>query len=100
MGFPESSVGKDSACSAGDNSLIPGSGRSQEKGKANPVQYSGLENPMECIVHGVAKSQTRLSDFHMIVINVVIRMAISRHKFVRRHMLWLDLLFTDVFYNA
>ena len=55
---------------------------------------------MECIVHGVAKSQTGLSDFHMIVINVVIRMAISRHKFVRRHMLWLDLLFTDVFYNA
>ena len=55
---------------------------------------------MDYIVHGVAKSQTWLSDFHMIVINVVIRMAISRHKFVRRHMLWLDLLFTDVFCNA
>ena len=35
-----------------------------EKGKAPPIQYSGLENSMDCIVHGVAKSQTRLSDFH------------------------------------
>ena len=35
-----------------------------EKGKAHPVQYSGLENSMDCMVHGVAESQTRLSDFH------------------------------------
>ena len=35
-----------------------------EKGKAYPPQYSGLENSTDCIVHGVAKSQTRLSDFH------------------------------------
>ena len=35
-----------------------------EKGKATPLQYSGLENSMDCIVHGVTKSQTRLSDFH------------------------------------
>ena len=33
-------------------------------GKGYPLQYSGLENSMDCIVHGVAKSQTRLSDFH------------------------------------
>ena len=37
---------------------------SLEKGKDYPLQYSGLENSMNCIVHGVAKSQTRLSDFH------------------------------------
>ena len=35
-----------------------------KKGKAYPLQYSGLENSMDCIVHGVTKSQTRLSDFH------------------------------------
>ena len=35
-----------------------------EKGKASPLQYSGLKNSMDCIVHGVAKSQTRLSNFH------------------------------------
>ena len=42
--------------------MIPGLGRPLEKGKA--LQYSGLENSMGCIVLGVAKSQTRLSDFH------------------------------------
>ena len=35
-----------------------------EKGKATPLQYSGLETSMDCIVHGVAQSWTRLSDFH------------------------------------
>ena len=104
MGFPDSSVGKESACNAGDPGLIPGSGRSPgegigyplqysraslvaqlvinpsammetwgrslgwedplEKGKAYPLQYSGLENSMDCIVHGVAKSWTQLSSFH------------------------------------
>ena len=43
---------------------IPGLGRSPGEGKGYPLQYSGLENPMGCIVRGVAKSQTRLSDFH------------------------------------
>ena len=47
-----SSVGKESACSAGDPSLIPGSGRSTGEGIDYPVQYSGLENSMDCIVHG------------------------------------------------
>ena len=97
-GFPHSSVGKESACNAGDPSSIPGSGRSAgerigyplqyswsslvaqlgknlpamqetwvqslswedllEKGKGYPLQYSGLENSMNCLVCGVAKSQT------------------------------------------
>ena len=64
MGFPESSVGKESACNAGDPSLIPGLGRSPGEGKGYPLQYSGLENSMDCVVHGVAKSWTQLSDFH------------------------------------
>ena len=98
MGFPGGSAGKESACNAGDPSLIPGLGRSPregigyplqyswaspvahlvkntlamqetwvqslswedtlEKGKGYPLQYSGLENPMDCTVCGVAKSWT------------------------------------------
>ena len=64
MGLPHSSVGKESACSAGDPSSIPGLGRSAGEGIGYPLQYSGLENSKDCIVHGVAKSQTQLSDFH------------------------------------
>jgi len=58
LGFPCSSAGKESACNAGDLGLIPGLGRSPGEGKGYPLQYSGLENFMDCIVHGIAKSQT------------------------------------------
>ena len=104
MGFPDSSVGKESTCNAGNLGSIPGSGKSAGEGigyplqysraslvvqlvknppamweiwvqslgwerfpgegKGYPLQYSGLENSMDCIVHEVAKSWTRLSDFH------------------------------------
>ena len=102
-GFPDSSIGKESACKAGDPGLIPGSGRSAGEGIGYPLQYSwaslvaqlvknspgmwetwvrclswedplerkrlltpvsGLENSMNCVVHGVAKSRTQMSDFH------------------------------------
>ena len=63
LGFPGGSNGKESACNAGDLGSIPGLGRSPGEGKGYPLQYSGLENSMDCIVHGVAKNQTRLSDF-------------------------------------
>ena len=62
--FPDSSVGKESACNVGDLGSIPGLRRSPGKGKGYPLQYSGLENSLDCIVHGVTKSQTWLSDFH------------------------------------
>ena len=52
MGFPYSSVGKESACSARDLGSIPGLGTSPGEGKGYPLQCSGLENPMDCIVHG------------------------------------------------
>ena len=97
MGFPDSSVGKESPCNAGDPDSIPGSGRSVGEGMAThssipglplwlswqrirlqctdlgsipglgrspgeregyPLQYSGLKSSMDCIVYGVAKSQT------------------------------------------
>ena len=80
MGFPCGSAGKESACNAGYLGLIPGLGRSLGEGlgrslgeglgrslgegKGYPLQYSGLENSMDYIVHGVTKSWTRLNDFH------------------------------------
>ena len=64
LGFPGGSVGKESACKAGDVG-IPGLERSPGEGKGYSLQYSGLENFMDCILHGVAKSQTGLSDFHL-----------------------------------
>ena len=59
QGFLDSSAGKESACNVGDLGSIPGLGRSAGEGKGCPLQYSGLENSMDCIVHiGVAKSWT------------------------------------------
>ena len=56
LGLPGGSAGKESARNAGDLGLILGLGRSPGKGNGYPLQYSGLENSMDCIVHGVAKS--------------------------------------------
>ena len=53
-----------SFCNAEDLGLIPGLGRSPGEGKGYPLQYSGLENPMDCVVHRVTESRTRLSTFH------------------------------------
>ena len=47
VGLPGGSVGKESACNAGDIGLIPGSGRSPKRGNGNPLQYSCLENPVD-----------------------------------------------------
>ena len=58
---------KNSPVNAGDArdvGSIPGSGRSPGEGKGYPLQYSGLENSMDYIVHGVAKSQTQQRNFH------------------------------------
>ena len=54
------SAAKESACSAGDLGSIPGLGRSPGEGKGYLLQYSVLENSMDCIVHGVTKSRTGL----------------------------------------
>ena len=60
LGFPCGSAGKDTV---GDLVSILGLGRSPGEEKGYPRQYSGLENSMGCIVHGVSKSQTQLSGF-------------------------------------
>ncbi|CAI9156759.1 unnamed protein product [Rangifer tarandus platyrhynchus] len=68
QGFPGGSADKESACNAGDPSLAPGLGRSLGEGDSYPLQYSGMENSMDC-VRGVARSWSRLSDFpfHVLV---------------------------------
>ena len=68
-GSPGNSDSKEPACNVGDLGSIPQSGRSPGEGKGYPLQFSGLEDSMDrtawqVIVHGVAKSQTRLSLFH------------------------------------
>ena len=84
--FLDSSVGKESGCYAGDPGLIPGLGRSPREGKSYRFQYSGLENSMDFIVHGFAKSRTRLSDFHFqytltIVIKIVFIFTVMSSSF-------------------
>ena len=63
LGFPCGSAGKESACNAGDLGSISGLGRYPEEGKGYPLQYSALENSMDCIV---TESQTLLSEFHFL----------------------------------
>ena len=69
MGSPESSVGKEPTCNAGDLGSIPGFGRSAGERIDYPLQYSGLENSMDCIVHGVTKRQTQLSDLQTLTVS-------------------------------
>ena len=91
ISFPDTSVGKEFTCNAGDPGSIPGWGRSAGEGKGYPLQYSwtclvaqlvknplpcgrpgfysGLESSMDCIVHGVTKSWTRLGNFYFHAVN-------------------------------
>ena len=64
IGFCCGSAGKETACNEGDLGSIPGLGRCPGEGNSYPLQYSGLENSTDCIVHGVARSWTQLSNFH------------------------------------
>ena len=73
LGFPYSSVGIETTCNAGDPGLISGLGRSAGGGIGSPLQCSGIENYMDCIVHGVARSQTQLSDFHFTSLHTLVK---------------------------
>ena len=64
VGLPCGSAGKESACNVGDLGSIPGMGRYLGEGNGYPLQYSGLENSMDSIVHGITKSRTQLSNVH------------------------------------
>ena len=63
LGLSLCSAGKEFACNEGDLGSIPGLGKSPGEGKGYPLQYSGLENSIDYIVHGVTKSWTQLSEF-------------------------------------
>ena len=64
MGIPGGSADTESNCNAQDLGSIPGLGRSPGEGNGYPLQYSGLENSMDCVVHGVTKTRMLLSNFH------------------------------------
>ena len=64
FGLPFGSAGEETACNAGDLVSIPRLRRSLGEGKGYPLQYSGLENSMDSIAHGITNSCTRLSEFH------------------------------------
>ena len=69
-GFPCGSAGKEPTCNVGDVGSVPGLGRSPGEGNGYPLQYSGQENSMDCIVHGVTKCRTQLSNFHYSIVAV------------------------------
>ena len=77
LGFPGDLDGKESACNVGDPDLIPGLGRSPGEGNDYPLQYSALENSMDSVVHGVAKSWTQLSDFHFHIIDSMYKIQVT-----------------------
>ena len=62
LGFPDDSAGKESAWNVGDLGSIPGLGWSPREGNSYSLQYSGLENSMDCTVHGITKSVDPWSD--------------------------------------
>ena len=86
-GFPCGSAGKESACNVRDLGLIPGLGRSPGEGKGYSLQYSGLENSMDCIVHRVTKSWTKLSDFHSLMVKCGYFRQFNKGKYELRDLL-------------
>ena len=76
----DASAGKESACSVGDLGSIPGLGRSPGDGNGYPLQFSGLENPRDCIVLGVSRSLTQLSNFHSCQIYIRVMKLLSGSK--------------------
>ena len=82
MGFPCGSAGKESTYNVGDLGLSPVLGRFPGEGNGYPLRFPGLDTSMDCIVLGVTKSQTRLSDFHLhfmyLLYNVVLASAVPQ----------------------
>ena len=64
LGFPGKSAGRESTCNVGELDSVPELGRCPGEGNGYPLQYYGLDNSMNSIVYGVAKSWIRLSDIH------------------------------------
>ena len=75
---------KESACDARDLGSIPGLGRSPGEENGYPLQYSGLENSMDCMVHGFSKSQTQLSDFHFTLHFILSKVHYFKTQYINR----------------
>ena len=72
LGFPCGSAGKESACNEEDLGSVPGLGRSPEEGKGYQLQYSGLENSMDCKVHGVTGVRRDWATFTFTIENIAV----------------------------
>ena len=93
------SGGKEFACYVVDMSSIPGLGRFHEEEKSYPLQYSSLENSMNCIVHGVTKGRSWLSDFHFhFAFNVELKFPPPERRSVCNFVILLDCETTMRFY--
>ena len=68
MGFPAGSAGKESTCNTGDLGSIHGLEWSPGEGSGYQLQYSDLENSMDCIIHGVTNSQAQLNNYNFHVL--------------------------------
>ena len=75
FGFPGGSPGQESACNVGDLGSSPEVGKIPGEANGYPLQYSGLENSMDCIDHGVTNSWTGLSYFHFLAFYVLYSMS-------------------------
>ena len=84
-GFPGGSAGKESACNLRHLGSIPGLGRSTGEGNSYPLHYSSLENSMDYIVLGVAKSWTQLSDFHSKSLKLISIKSAGWHHWLNGH---------------
>ena len=71
MGFPDDSVGNKTSCNVGDLGSISGLGRSPGEGNGYPLQYSGLENSMDCIVHGSQRVRHDCVTFTFIYLSII-----------------------------
>ena len=86
--FSRGSAGKESTCNARDLSLIPRLERSPGEGKGYPLQYFGVENSMDCIVHGVTESQTQRNDFYFTLVAQWQRIHLSKQEMWVRSWGW------------
>ena len=90
QGFPDSSVAKESTCNAGGPGFSPWVGEIPWRRERLPTLVSGLENSMNCIVHGVTKSWTQLSDIHFHIYTMECYSAIKRNKFESVFVRWMN----------
>ena len=80
LGFHCGSAGKESSCNVGDLGLIPGLGRSPGEGKRYPLQYSDLENAMDCVVHGGHKESDSTEPLSFFKLRIFLKKSLKSHK--------------------